>query len=195
MKMKLSNRISIMVLAVLGVIAGIFAALETFGIDSFGVLNSLVVGAGGFRIIVLIVILILLAAIALICVQAFLIGLHNGDVKKVRVITLKGTKDDVVLVAQETLDELVKGTIGDPEGVSDIKVTTGYHDKRLDVLIDIAVESTIDIPFVTKEMQNRVRTQLIEINGIELSSVDVKISSIKIPEGTVVPPYAKPSKE
>ena len=183
MKMKLFNRITVMAFACLGFLATVFLALEAFGVNVYGAFNSMIVrGDGGFSAFGLIVLLLMVILLALLCVQVFMIGLYHGDPKKVRMITLKGTEGDAVLIAQETLDELVTQVIGTPEGISDIKITTGYSAQRVDILIDIAVDANIDIPAATHAIQNAVRSQLVDVNGIEINGVNVKISGINVPE-------------
>jgi len=180
MKMRLVNRISIMVLAVLGVLAAFLIELEMLGGEFFETLKGLVSRDGRINAAVLIPATLILIAIAALSVQVFMIALRNGKGKSVRLITLKGTKGDAVMIAQETLDQMVKDIIGEPDGVTDVQVVCGYADRKVDVLIDMAVASNIEIPATTRAIQDIVRNQLVDVNGIEISGVNVKISKINV---------------
>lgn len=173
MMMKLWKRIAIEAFAVLGLVGDVLL-MYTFG-GKNSVL-SLVLGL----------------VLAAYCALVFMIALRAGQVRQARMITLRHESGDAVLLSQETLDHLVVSALGQPEGVSDVRVITGYHDESLEVMIDVSVSSNINIPVTTARMQEAVRHQLGEVNGIALSSVSVKISTIKVPgEGeAIVPPQA-----
>ena len=179
MMMKLWKRIAIEGFAVLGLVGDVLL-MYTFG---------------GKSCVLTLVLGLVLAAY---CALVFMIALRSGQVRQARMITLRHESGDVVLLSQETLDQLVASAMGQPEGVSDVRVITGYHDESLEVMIDVSVSSNINIPVTTARMQEAVRHQLADVNGISLSGVSVKISTIKVPgEGeAIVPPQAvKPEEE
>lgn len=136
--------------------------------------------------------LLLGLVLAAYCALVFMIALRSGRMRQARLITLRHESGDAVLLSQETLDHLVASAIGQPEGVSDVRVITGYQDESVEVMIDVSVSSNINIPVTTARMQEAVRRQLGEVNGLALSGVSVKISTIKVPgEGEeMVPPQA-----
>lgn len=171
MMMKLWKRIAIEAFAVLGLVGDVL----------------LMYNFGGRNCVLSLVLGLVLAAY---CALVFMIALRSGQVRQARMITLRHESGDVVLLSQETLDHLVASAVGQPEGVSDMRVITGYHDESLEVMIDVSVSSNINIPVTTARMQEAVRHQLGDVNGISLSGVSVKISTIKVPgEGeAIVPP-------
>ncbi len=179
MMMKLWKRIAIEGLAVLGLVGDVLL-MHTFG--GKNCVLSLVLGL----------------VLAAYCVLVFIIALRSGQVRQARMITLRHESGDVVLLSQETLDHLVASALGQPEGVGDVRVITGYHDESLEVMIDVSVSSNINIPITTARMQEAVRHQLGDVSGIALSGVSVKISTIKVPgegEAIVPPQVLRPQEE
>lgn len=179
MMMKLWKRIAIEAFAVLGLVGDVL----------------LMYNFGGRNCVLSLVLGLVLAAY---CALVFMIALRSGQVRQARMITLRHESGDVVLLSQETLDHLVASAVGQPEGVSDMRVITGYHDESLEVMIDVSVSSNINIPVTTARMQEAVRHQLGDVSGIALSGVSVKISTIKVPgegEAIVPPQTVKPEEE
>ena len=178
MMMKLWKRIAIEAFAVLGLVGDVL----------------LMYNFGGRNCVLSLVLGLVLAAY---CALVFMIALRSGQVRQARMITLRHESGDVLL-SQETLDHLVASAVGQPEGVSDMRVITGYHDESLEVMIDVSVSSNINIPVTTARMQEAVRHQLGDVSGIALSGVSVKISTIKVPgegEAIVPPQTVKPEEE
>ncbi len=183
MKMKLWKRITVMALAVLGVLAVAAALLEAFGCGYSEALREFIASAENkYNASNLCVLLAVCALLVALCVCVFMIAVNSGRVKKAKLITLEDNSGDCILIAQDTLDTLVMNAIGEPQGVSDIKVVTGYQDGRVEAMIDIAVSSNINIPKTTRELQERVRRQLDDRSGICVSRVNVTISKINVPE-------------
>ena len=180
MKMNLLKRSAIMATSALGVLGVLFTMLETFGVRVFGLFNK----AAASSVVVLLLIIIVLVALAGLCAYSFYLAFNGEKAYKARMVTLKGTDDDVVLIKQETLDDFVKSVIGKPEGVTDISVTTQYRDMSLDVTVTLAVNMDTDIANATANMQAIIREQLEVVNGIRLSGVTVIISGINVPENT-----------
>lgn len=190
MKMKLVKRIAIMTSAGIGMIGCILVLLETFGIQCFSQMNKLAFIDGNVRLFGLIAALVLVFALAAVNAYVFLIAFRGEKAYKARMITLRGDKDDVVLIKQETLDELVKDVVGEPEGVSDISVNTKYQDMKLGVMLEMNVDITTDIKEATSKMQSEIRHQLEEVNGIDMSGVSILVTKIKVPalsEGMSMP--------
>ena len=181
--MKLWKRIAIMLFALMS-LAGLAAAImEVAGADLARWVRELYTEASGeLRYEMLAACLGVAAVLAAYCVLVVVIAARAGHVRKARLLSLKDAGGDSVLLSQDTLDTLVKMAIGTPDGVSDVKITTGYVDHEAAVMIDIAVTSNINIPETTQAMQDRVRAQLSGTSGIRVSGVDVTISNIKVPE-------------
>ena len=116
MKMKLLKRSAIMATSALGVLGVLFTMLETFGVRVFGLFNK----AAASSVVVLLLMIIVLVALAGLCAYSFYLAFNGEKAYKARMVTLKGTDNDVVLIKQETLDDFVKSVIGKPEGVTDI---------------------------------------------------------------------------
>ena len=180
MKMKLLKRSAIMATSALGVLGVLFTMLETFGVRVFGLFNK----AAASSVVVLLLMIIVLVALAGLCAYSFYLAFNGEKAYKARMVTLKGTDDDVVLIKQETLDDFVKSVIGKPEGVTDISAITQYRDMSLDVTVTLAVNMDTDIANATANMQAVIREQLEVVNGIRLSGVTVIISGINVPENT-----------
>lgn len=180
MKMKLLKRSAIMATSALGVLGVLFTMLETFGVRVFGLFNK----AAASSVVVLLLMIIVLVALAGLCAYSFYLAFNGEKAYKARMVTLKGTDDDVVLIKQETLDDFVKSVIGKPEGVTDISAITQYRDMSLDVTVTLAVNMDTDIANATANMQAIIREQLEVVNGIRLSGVTVIISGINVPENT-----------
>ena len=198
MEMKKCKRIQIMASSGIGLIGVILMILELFGVKCFALLNKLAFGAQGLRFFGLLFALVVIAVIACVHVNAFLIALRGEKTYKARMITLKGTKDDVVLIKQETLDAFVKTVVGEPAGVSEIKVDTGYQDMKLGVRLEVAMDIDADIRKTTDKMQEEVRNQLEIVNGIQLSGVSILINKINVPaisDGMSMPWAAKTEEE
>ncbi len=179
MMMKLWKRIAIEVFAVLGLVGDVLLMCSLVGKSC---VPALLLGL----------------VLAAYCALVFMIALRSGRMRQARLITLRHESGDAVLLSQETLDHLVASAIGQPEGVSDVRVITGYQDESLEVMIDVSVSSNINIPVTTARMQEAVRRQLGEVNGLALSGVSVKISTIKVPgegEAMVPPQAAEPVQE
>lgn len=182
MKMKLVKRIAIMTSAGIGMIGVVLMLLETFGIQCFSALNKLAFHADGVRFLGLILALIIICALAALHAYAFYIAFMGERAYKARMITLKGDKDDVVLIKQETLDDFVKSVVGEPEGVTDLTVNTKYQDMKLGVMVEMNVDIDTDIKDATSKIQADIRRQLEEVNGIEMSGVSILVAKINVPQ-------------
>lgn len=178
MNIKLLKRLSVMATSALGVLGVLFVLLETFGVHVFGLFHK----TASASVVLLLLLIIILIAVAGVCAYSFYLAYIGDKVYKARMITLKGTKEDVVLIKQETLDEFVASVIGRPEGITDISVATEYRDMALDVTVTMKVNMDADIASMTNAMQSIVREQLETVNGIKLGRVAVIISGINVPE-------------
>lgn len=182
MNMKLLKRFAVMASSGIGLIGVVLMLIELFGANCFAALNKLAFAGGKVRVIGLIFALLIVCAIAAVHLFVFLSALKGEKAQKARLVTLEGDKKDVVLIHQETLDSLVKGIIGQPEGVTDIAIDTGYQDMKLNVKIDLAVDIDTDIRETTERMRKDVRHQIEDVNGIAMSGVSILISKINVPE-------------
>lgn len=182
MKMKLVKRIAIMASACIGLIGVVVLLLEIFGVECTSLLNRMAFQDSRVRIAGLLSALILVGALCAVHVYAFMIAFKGEKAYKARLITLKGDKDDAVLIRQETLDELVRNVVGEPDGVSDIAVNTRYQDMKLAVMVEMNVDLSTDIKETTTQMQEDVRHQLEEVNGIDLSGVSILVAKINVPK-------------
>lgn len=183
MKMKMWKRIATMAFSVLTLALMGLYALEAFGCGYADRIYSFMRDeAGKYISLRLALVLAAFALIAIICALIFLMAARGGRTKTLKMLKLSDEKGDHVLLEQETLDALVLASLGAPEGVSDIKIGTAYTDDRLEIMIDVAVESSINIPDTTRVMLSSVRNQVYEISGIRVDDVSVRISTIKIPE-------------
>ncbi len=183
MKMKLWKRVTVMALAVLGVLTVISTLLEALGCGFSESLRDFVsTGEGKYNALNLYIFIVACGFLITLCVSVFMIAFNSGRVKKARLITLEDNNGDCILLSQDTLDSLVHKAIGEPLGVSDIKVETGYQDGRVEAMVDIAVNSNINIPKTTRDLQERVRHQVADLSGICVNRVNVTISTIKVPE-------------
>lgn len=180
MKMMRLRRAVLTATAAFGLFGVVLAILETLGARVFELLHKAASASG----VLCAFLLIVLVALAAMCVYALVIALEGRKAANARMITLEGTKDDVVLIKQETLDSIVKSVIGQPDGVTDIKITTQYRDMALDIQVELTVDMNTNIASVTRDMQVNIREQLEKVNGITLSGVSVIISALNVPENT-----------
>lgn len=180
MNMKHLKRVSVMATSALGVLGVQLVLLETFGVRVFRLFHE----AASASVVLLLLLIIILIALAGVCAYSFYLAYFEEKVYKARMITLQGTKDDVVLVKQETLDAFIASLVGKPEGVSDISISSEYSNMALDVTVTMTVNMDADIASITSAMQSVVREQLESVNGIKLSRVAVVISGINVPENT-----------
>jgi len=178
--MKLLKRIAIMASSGIGLVGVILMLLEVFGVECFSALNTLAFADGKVRAAGLIFALLIVIALAALNAQVFLIAFRGEKAYKASLVTLKGDKDDVVLIQRETLDSLVKKVIGEPEGIQEIKVDTEYHDMKLDVKMDVALEIDANIRETTDKIREDVRNQLENVNGLPVNSVSILISKINV---------------
>lgn len=180
MNMKHLKRVSVMTTSALGVIGILFVLLETFGVRVFRLFHQ----AASASVVLLLLLIIILIALAGVCAYSFYLAYFEEKIYKARMVTLQGTKDDVVLIQQDTLDAFIASLVGKPEGVNELNIASAYSDMALDVTITMKVTMDADIAGLTSAMQSKVREQLEDVNGIKLSRVAVIISGIIVPEKT-----------
>ncbi|MBQ1256528.1 MAG: hypothetical protein IIX93_04555 [Clostridia bacterium] len=180
MNMKHLKRVSVMTTSALGAIGVLLVLLETFGVRVFRLFHE----AASASVVLLLLLIIILVALAGVCAYSFYLAYFEEKIYKARMVTLQGTKDDVVLVQQDTLDNFIRSIVGKPEGVNELSISSAYSDMALDVTITVTVNMDADIASMTQNMQNAVREQLETVNGIKLSRVAVIISGIVVPENT-----------
>ena len=180
MNSKTIKRAVVAYTSALGVIGILFTILEMFSVDAFGVFRR----AAASSVVVLILLLIVLFVLAGAFGYAFYLAVYGEKALNARMVTLKGTEDDVVFIKQETMEAYVASVVGKPEGVSDISVTAKYLNMALEVTVSISVNMDVDIASMTSEMQKKLREQIESVNGIKLSRVAVIISGIIVPEKT-----------
>lgn len=169
-----------MTTSALGAIGVLLVLLETFGVRVFRLFHE----AASASVVLLLLLIIILVALAGVCAYSFYLAYFEEKIYKARMVTLQGTKDDVVLVQQDTLDNFIRSIVGKPEGVNELSISSAYSDMALDVTITVTVNMDADIASMTQNMQNAVREQLETVNGIKLSRVAVIISGIVVPENT-----------
>ncbi|MBR3927635.1 MAG: hypothetical protein IKJ65_01380 [Clostridia bacterium] len=193
MKMKSLKRTVLMATACFGLAGVVLSVLETLGARVFELLSK----AASASAALLVILLIILFALGGMCAWAFIIVYRGYRAANVNMVTLEGTQNDVVLIKKETLDEIVKSIIGQPDGVADVSIATEYKDLALDVKVNLTVDMSANIASVTHEMQLNIRKQLEEVNGIRLSGVSVIISGINVPENRegMIMPWSNGSNE
>ncbi len=180
MNMKHLKRVSVMTTSALGVIGILFVLLEIFGVRVFRLFHE----AASSSVVLLLLMMIILLALAGLCAYSFYLAYFEEKIYKARMVTLQGTKDDVVLVQQDTLDGFIRSIVGKPDGVNELNIESTYSDMALDVTITMTVNMDADIASLTSSMQSAVREQLENVNGIKLKRVAVIISGIIVPENT-----------
>jgi len=193
MKIKCMKRTVLMATAIFGLVGVLLSILETLGAEVFELMNKAASASG----VLLAFLLIVLFALGGMCVWAFIIVYKGYRAQNVQMITLEGTKDNAIMIRKETLDEIIKTVIGQPDGITDVAITTQFKDLLLGVKVNLTVEMNANITSVTHDMQANIRKQLEEVNGIRLSGVDVIISAINVPEKTegMVMPWAQKTEE
>ena len=180
-KMKLWKRAVLMTQAGLGAAGTLLFALGAFGLSPLAGLNHWVTGAGsGLRPGALIALILLIAALAALCALSFTIAFFAGRTRGARLLTLRDEGGDEILLTRETLDQLARMAVGEPEGVSDIRVFTAYADHMAAVTVEIGVSSAINIPETTRAIQSRVRERLEGVSGIPVSSADIRVTSLRV---------------
>ena len=181
LKMRLWKRVVLMAQSGLGVAGAVMFALGALGCRPLAALNRWVTRAeGGFRPGALAVLLILAASLAALGALSFAIALCAGKTRGARLLTLRSEGGDEILLTQETLDQLARSAVGEPEGISEIRVAAGYSDRMAAVTVEVAVSPAINIPESIRAIQSRVRGQLEGMSGIPVSSVDVKVVSLRL---------------
>ena len=170
----------------LGAVGVLVFALGAFGLRPLSALNRWITGAeGGLRPGALIVLILLIVALAALCGLSFAIAFFAGRTRGARLLTLRDEGGDEILLTQDTLDQLARRAVGEPEGVSDIRVVTAYADHMAAVTVEVGVSSAINIPETTRAIQSRVREQLENVSGIPVSSADVRVLSLKVEEAAL----------
>lgn len=175
------KRAVLMAQSVLGVAGAALFVLGALGCRPLAALNRWITRAeGGFRPGALAALLFVAAILAALGVLSFAIALYAGKTRGARLIALRSEGGDEILLAQETLDQLARSAVGDPEGISEIRVAAGYSDRMAAVTVEVAVSPAINIPEATRAIQLRVRGQLEDLSGIPVSSVDIKVVSLRL---------------
>ncbi len=180
MNSKTLKRAVVAYTSALGVIGILLTILEMFSVDAFGIFRR----AAASSVVVLILLLIVLLVLAGACAYAFYLAIYGEKALNARMVTLKGTQDDVVFIKQETMEAYVADVVGKPDGVNEISTKAQYKDMALDVTITMNVNMEVDIASMTSSVQEKVRNQIENVNGIKLSRVAVIISGIIVPQNT-----------
>ena len=180
MNMKHLKRISVMSVSALGMVGILLTLLETFGVRVFSLFDK----AASASVVLLLLLIIVLFALAGLCAYTFYLANFEEKIYKARMVTLQGTKDDVVLIRHETLDQYVESIVGNPEGVKERTISTQYANGALDVTVTMSVHVNANIASLVSDIQANIREQLETVNGIKLSRVAVIISGIIVPENT-----------
>lgn len=180
MKSKTLKRAVVAYTSALGVIGILLTVLEMFTVDAFGLFRR----AAASSVVILILLLVILFALAGACAYSFYLAIYGEKAMNARMVTLKGTKDDVVFIQQETMDAYVASVVSKPEGVNEISTQAQYKDMALDVTVTMSVNMDVDIPSMISAMQEKVRHQIENVNGIKVSRVAVIVSGIIVPENT-----------
>lgn len=180
-KMKASKRVILMVQSGLGVVWTVVFLLDALGCAPFSALNRWITKAeGGFRPGALTVLLLVSAFLTALGALSFAVAFCAGKTRGARLLALRDNGGDEILLTQDTLDELARSAVGEPEGVFEINVTAAYSDGKAAVTAEISVSSAINIPETTRAIQERVRKQLEDVSGIPVSSVDIKVLSLRV---------------
>ena len=169
----LISKIAIIILGVLGV-ALAFIPLNTVNVLSSDYITGLLENMHGNYVYSLLGILIVL-----LCVKALFSGITTKEDKKNYVVTPMNFGD--LKISDEAIEGLVQNSISRIVGIRSSKITVRFIEDIVSINIKGQVSPDINIPAVTRDIQNTVKDTIESHTGISVNQVNVDILSISSP--------------
>lgn len=166
MKIKLYERIAMVIYAVLGLActACIGLAIWMPGLFSDDWLWGFVIGG--------------LVAVILLSIRSLRMAFRREPGPDKTSVSVQNTEDGSVRISVQAMDTLVKQAIGHTEGVAAIKTHIINHEDSITVQIEMTLESDVHIPNITMLMQRSIKNFIEEYSGIAVREVTVMITDI-----------------
>ena len=179
MKLKLTDRILLVLYAILGI------ALLLGGIgcwiwpDLLNTLNQAITWAGGFGVLSYVALGLLIVILLVWPVRLIMISCRREPKMDKSSVSIQHTEDGAVRVSVAAMDTLVKQAIAQTEGVVDLKTRIVNHEDSITVKIDMTLEADAHIPNITMRMQRSIKNFIEEFSGIAVREVEILVSAVK----------------
>lgn len=175
-RMRMWKRIFIIIGALAGIAGLVEFLLEVCGCGyASAVRKFLSLETGGADRVLLVEFFAAAVLVLALFVLIIVIAACSGRIRAANMLLLTDKKGDSVLLSFQTLNDLARLAVGEPAGLHNIEVETGYSDYKATVEVKASVSADVNIPEETAAIQNRVREQLENVCGIPVSNVDVYI--------------------
>lgn len=184
MKIRAIDRILLFLLALIGLIGGIIAALREFGINVLGMIGSLIpldfaalLGSGMIGLAVRIA-----AIVIVILLSFYLFSISFRRKKKPDpFINMESGSKGSIRMSMESISGLVLRTCGNVPGITGMKVSTINHEDSVSVDLTFQVEMTRNIPELSAQIQEMVGDVVEKNCGVAVRKVCVTVSGFTAP--------------
>lgn len=122
----------------------------------------------------------LTAVMVLIGLRLLWISLRPSKTKKSSYVVLREGALGEVNLSLPAIENLVEKVVTQMSGVKEVKPSVMTVPDGIGISIKVAVTPDVNMPQLTEEMQNKVKSRMYEVTGLTINTVKVVIENISV---------------
>ena len=179
MKLRLWDRVLATLYVVLSLALCVCVALRSLGVDLIGGFYERLTFATSYWYLIYFGFLLIIVLLGVFVLRL----LFARRPRRTSFVTVDSGDNGKVIISMEALEQMVRQSITNDDGISDMKIGVEGHEDSISVLVELAVQGGVHLPTVTLNLQRDIR-RYVEVNcGVAVRDVTVKVGSVLAPEG------------
>ncbi|MGI6491763.1 MAG: alkaline shock response membrane anchor protein AmaP [Peptococcaceae bacterium] len=122
----------------------------------------------------------LLAIMVLIGLRLLWVSLRRNKTKKSSYVVLREGALGEVNLSLQAIENLVEKVVTQMSGVKEVKPSVMTVPDGIGININVAVTPDVNMPQLTEEMQNKVKSRMYEVTGLTINTIKVVIENISV---------------
>ncbi|WAM32571.1 alkaline shock response membrane anchor protein AmaP [Caldicellulosiruptor naganoensis] len=175
--MKIGERILLTIFTLVVIVASVFAILLPLGVFSVDSVQSAVYEYVNNPIYGLIPLLII--------IMGFAVMFTGVKKKKVRLGIIHANELGNLVISPKTFESAGYSAIKDIKGIKDAVIEIDFDENGVEYHIDALVVSDVNIPELTKEVQNAIKNHVETAIGIPVKSVNLHVKDMVAPQTSI----------
>ncbi|WAM34745.1 alkaline shock response membrane anchor protein AmaP [Caldicellulosiruptor morganii] len=175
--MKIGERILLTIFTLVVIIVSIFAILLSLGVFNIDSVQSAVYEYMNNPVYGLVPLLMIVMGFAVM-----FIGVKK---KKVRLGIIHTNEFGNLVISPKTFESAGYSAIKDIKGIKDAAIEIEFDESGVEYNIDALVVSDVNIPELTKEVQNAIKNHVETVIGIPVKSVNLHVKDMVAPQTSI----------
>ena len=122
----------------------------------------------------------LVAVIVVIGLRLLWVSLRPSKTKKSSYVVLREGALGQVNLSLQAIESLVEKVVAQMSGVKEVKPSVMTVPDGIGISIKVAVTPDVNMPQLTEEMQNKVKSRIYEVTGLTINTIKVVIENISV---------------